>query len=130
MLIAQNISLKPFNSFGIEAIAAYYSRIDTEVALEELLQEPILRNQKILVLGGGSNMLFTKDINGLVVHNQIRGIHIIQETNDTIYLKVMAGEPWHELVKYCVAKNWGGIENLSLIPVNTGASPIQNIGAY
>lgn len=130
MLIAQNISLKPFNSFGIEAIAAYYSRIDTEVALEELLQEPILRNQKILVLGGGSNMLFTKDINGLVVHNQIRGIHIIHETNDTIYLKVMAGEPWHELVQYCVAKNWGGIENLSLIPGNTGAAPIQNIGAY
>ncbi|MBR2648947.1 MAG: UDP-N-acetylmuramate dehydrogenase [Sediminibacterium sp.] len=130
MLIAQNISLKPFNSFGIEAIAAYYSRIDTAAALEELLQEPIVQHQKILVLGGGSNLLFTKDVNGLVIHNQIRGIHIIHETNDTIYLKVMAGEPWHELVQYCVVKNWGGIENLSLIPGNTGAAPIQNIGAY
>lgn len=130
MLIAQNISLKPFNSFGIEAIAAYYSRIDTAAALEELLQEPIVQHQKILVLGGGSNLLFTKDVNGLVIHNQIKGIHIIHETNDTIYLKVMAGEPWHELVQYCVAKNWGGIENLSLIPGNTGAAPIQNIGAY
>lgn len=130
MLIAQNISLKPFNSFGIEAIAAYYSRIDTAAALEELLQEPIVQHQKILVLGGGSNLLFTKDVNGLVIHNQIKGIHIIHETNDTIYLKVMAGEPWHELVQYCVSKNWGGIENLSLIPGNTGAAPIQNIGAY
>lgn len=130
MLIAQNISLKPFNSFGIEAIAAYYSRVNTAAALEELLQEPIVQHQKILVLGGGSNLLFTKDVNGLVIHNQIRGIHIIHETNDTIYLKVMAGEPWHELVQYCVAKNWGGIENLSLIPGNTGAAPIQNIGAY
>lgn len=130
MQIAQNISLKPFNSFGIEAIAAYYSRVNTAAALEELLQEPIVQHQKILVLGGGSNLLFTKDVNGLVIHNQIRGIHIIHETNDTIYLKVMAGEPWHELVQYCVAKNWGGIENLSLIPGNTGAAPIQNIGAY
>lgn len=130
MQIAKNISLKPFNSFGIEAIAAYYSRVDTAAALEELLQEPIVQHQKILVLGGGSNLLFTKDVNGLVIHNQIRGIHIIHETNDIIYLKVMAGEPWHELVQYCVAKNWGGIENLSLIPGNTGAAPIQNIGAY
>ncbi|MFX5574789.1 FAD-binding protein, partial [Acinetobacter baumannii] len=81
------------------------SRVNTAAALEELLQEPIVQHQKILVLGGGSNLLFTKDVNGLVIHNQIRGIHIIHETNDTIYLKVMAGEPWHELVQYCVAKN-------------------------
>jgi UDP-N-acetylmuramate dehydrogenase len=130
MLIAQHISLKPFTSFGIEAKTAYYARATTVANLEELLQESKSLHEKMLVLGGGSNILFTKDFNGLIIHNLIRGIHIIQETADTVYLKVMAGEPWHELVQYCVSHNWGGIENLSLIPGNTGAAPIQNIGAY
>jgi UDP-N-acetylmuramate dehydrogenase len=130
MLLQENISLKPYNSFGIEAIAQYYSPVNTMELLHELMTEQEQLKQKIFVLGGGSNVLLTKNFDGWVLHNQLKGISIIEETAETVYLKAMAGESWHGLVQHCVANNWGGIENLSLIPGHVGAAPIQNIGAY
>jgi len=87
-------------------------------------------NELFLFLGGGSNMLFTKDYEGLVLKNNIKGIQIVEETDEHVFLKAYSGENWHELVLYCVERNWGGIENLSLIPGTVGAAPMQNIGAY
>lgn len=91
---------------------------------------PLFKDNKHLILGGGSNVLFTKDYTGLIVKVELRGIEIVAEDDDTVTLKVGAGEVWHDVVQYCVNRNWGGIENLSLIPGTVGAAPIQNIGAY
>ncbi len=122
----ENTSLLPYNTFGISAKAAYFTTIATESELTELL--PI--RLPLLILGGGSNIVFTKDWDGLVLKNDIRGIEKIDETDDYVYLCVGAGEVWHDLVLHTIAQNWGGIENLSLIPGTVGAAPIQNIGAY
>jgi UDP-N-acetylmuramate dehydrogenase len=127
-MIEQNISLKPFNTFGIEAKTAKFCRFSSIQELENLREE-ILSNQ-LLILGGGSNLLLTKDFTGLVLKNEIKGIEIESEDAEEIILKVGAGEVWHEFVLYCVEKNYAGIENLSLIPGSVGASPMQNIGAY
>ncbi len=97
---------------------------------KELLSHPVYRNERILLLGGGSNILFTKDFDGLVIKVEIKGMTIIDEDYERVLLKVNAGEAWHDLVIYCINNNWGGVENLSLIPGTTGAAPIQNIGAY
>ncbi len=83
-----------------------------------------------MFLGGGSNVLFCKDYDGLIIRNNIKGIHIEREDEQYVYLKAYSGEVWHELVMHCVERNWGGIENLSLIPGTVGAAPMQNIGAY
>lgn len=121
--------LARLNTFGMRVAAARYATFDREEDLAALPLDPAAM-QDILVLGGGSNMLFTGDVPGLVLHNKIRGIVKLREDNDHVWLQVGAGEVWHELVLYAVAAGYAGIENLSLIPGTVGAAPIQNIGAY
>jgi UDP-N-acetylmuramate dehydrogenase len=127
MEIEQNISLKPYNTFGIEVSSKKFVEVNN---LEELSAIISTNSDPILILGGGSNMLFTQDFNGLVIKNNFKGIVVVEESENDITLKVGAGEIWHEFVLYCIANNYSGIENLSLIPGNVGASPMQNIGAY
>lgn len=128
MNIIQNQSLKRYNTFGIEAKASEFIDINSPEELSEILK--LNKDKKLFVLAGGSNMLLTQDINALVLHINNKGITVIQEDNDYVYVKGNAGEVWHEFVLWCIDKNYGGIENLSLIPGNVGATPIQNIGAY
>ena len=128
MQILENISLKSYNSFGIGSIARKMGFFtDTEQLQSMLGAEP---NMPVMVLGGGSNILFTGNFNGLVLKNDINGISLIKEDDRHVYVKVGAGENWHQFVLYCLSRHWAGIENLSLIPGNVGASPMQNIGAY
>jgi len=129
MQIQENISLKPYNTFGIDVKARYFSSFTSIAELEELLSA-INPQLPTLILGGGSNILFTKDFNGIVLKNGLKGIELISEDDEYYYVKAAAGEVWHEFVLHCITKNYAGIENLSLIPGNVGASPMQNIGAY
>ncbi len=124
-----NVSLLPYNTFGIDAHAKLFCRIQTTEQLAELIATPSYRQDQRLILGSGSNVLFTQDFDGLVIHNEIKGIESTND-NDRVLVTAGSGELWHELVLYCIAKDWGGIENLSLIPGTVGAAPIQNIGAY
>ncbi|MBI1344224.1 MAG: UDP-N-acetylmuramate dehydrogenase [Terrimonas sp.] len=130
MQIQENISLKPLNSFGIDVRARYFSAFDDIDQLEEILSPGRQWPASPLILGGGSNILFTKDVEGLVLKNNIKGIAVIHEDAEHVYVKAGAGENWHQFVQYCIGRNWAGLENLSLIPGNVGASPMQNIGAY
>jgi UDP-N-acetylmuramate dehydrogenase len=130
MVIQENISLKQYNSFGIDARTKLFAAFKSIDELHELLNyKPQTTNYK-LILGGGSNILFTNNYDGLVLKNEIKGIEVINEDDTYIYLKVGAGENWHRFVLYCLEHNYAGVENLSLIPGNVGASPMQNIGAY
>jgi UDP-N-acetylmuramate dehydrogenase len=124
--IQENISLKKYNTFGIAVNAKRFISVTSVYELQQVLKV----EKNIFLISGGSNMLLTKDIEALVVHLDIKGISIDREDDNTIYLTVNAGENWHELVIWCVSNNYGGIENLSLIPGNVGTCPIQNIGAY
>lgn len=126
MTIQSDFSLKAYNTFGIEAKAKQFVSAHSIAELNEVL----LLNQDIFVLGGGSNMLLTQNINKLVVHIALKGISVIKEDEDYVWVKANAGENWHEFVLWCIDHNYGGIENLSLIPGNVGTTPIQNIGAY
>lgn len=128
MNILQNISLKPYNSFGIEATAAYFSSFSSIDELASLLE--ISNQQYRLILGGGSNILLTKNIDGYVLKNELKGIEKVHEDENHFYIKANAGENWHGFVMHCIENNYAGLENLSLIPGNVGASPMQNIGAY
>src|ERR1035438_870999 len=128
MQIQQNISLRQFNTFGIDVSARYFSAFKNDDELAEL-QTPDSQ-LKTMVLGGGSNILFTKNFDGLILKNDIKGVELIKEDAHYVYVKSGAGENWHQFVQYCLQRNWQGIENLSLIPGNVGASPMQNIGAY
>ncbi len=128
IVIERNFSLKKYNTFGISAFAKAYTAATTLQQLKESLA--YFKNQEILLLGGGSNMLITRDIETPVVHVLLKGISTIQEDDDQVYLKVMAGENWHQLVMHCVQNNLGGLENMALIPGNVGTAPVQNIGAY
>ncbi len=130
MLIRENISLKPYNSFGIEATAKYFATFTSLEELTMLLRTPAAREASPFILGGGSNILFTKDMTGLVLKNGLKGIELVREDADYYYVKAQAGENWHQFVCYCIEHNYSGVENLSLIPGNVGASPMQNIGAY
>lgn len=131
MDIHKNISLKKYNSFGIDVLAKYFSSVNSFAELSELMNDPFLSKMKpFLLLGGGSNVLFTKNYDGFVIKNNIKGIELIKEDDQFFYVKAHAGENWHEFVRYCIINNYAGVENLSLIPGNVGASPIQNIGAY
>lgn len=130
MVVKENVDLLPFNTFHISATARYFTSISTIREAQDLFKSDIFRKNKTLILGGGSNMLLTKDFDGLVIRNEVRGIEVISEDNDTIGLKVGSGENWHDFVMYCVERNYGGVENLSLIPGTVGAAPMQNIGAY
>ena len=127
--IEQNISLKPFHTFGLNVSAGEFVQLTSVSDVEQAYKKGLFHREH-LILGGGSNVLFTKDFNGLIVHNALRGIDILEESNEHVILDVKSGENWHELVLHCVGKRWHGIENLSLIPGSVGATPIQNIGAY
>ena len=118
------------NTFGIEAKAKFFTEISTIENIQELLSSSEYKNNTHLILGGGSNLLLTQDVNSLVIKNSLKGISIIKETTDFVFVKCSAGEVWHEFVIWCINHNYGGLENLSLIPGCTGASPMQNIGAY
>lgn len=126
----ENYSLKNFNTFGINAFANYFSEINSVEETLEILDNPIAKKNPLLIIGGGSNLLFTKNFSGLVLKNNIKGIELIKEDTDYYYVKSGAGLVWHQFVMYCIEKNYAGIENLSLIPGNVGAGPMQNIGAY
>jgi UDP-N-acetylmuramate dehydrogenase len=128
MQIAENISLKRLNSFGIDVYAQRFASFTSAEALAELLS--IASNDPLVILGGGSNILFTKDVAGTVLKNEMKGIELVKEDTHHYYLKAFAGENWHAFVQHCLAHNYAGVENLSLIPGNVGASPMQNIGAY
>ena len=127
-IISENFSLKGYNTFDIDARARYFSTFSNTEELSELTTHHLPLTA--LILGGGSNILFTKDFNGLVLKNEIRGIELLHEDSEHVYVKAGAGENWHQFVLQCIHHNWAGVENLSLIPGNVGASPIQNIGAY
>ncbi|WP_405566021.1 UDP-N-acetylmuramate dehydrogenase [Polaribacter sp. Asnod6-C07] len=126
MKIQQNISLKNYNTFGIDVTAKRFVSVDSVYQLKQLLKT----EKDIFLISGGSNMLLTKNIEKLVVHIDIKGISIDNEDDNNAYITVNAGENWHEFVLWSVSQNYGGIENLSLIPGNVGTCPIQNIGAY
>ncbi len=128
--VNQNVSLKPYNTFGIDVLAKYFCEVTSSDQFQELVQADVFKNEKRIFLGKGSNVLFTKDFDGLVIHNQIQGMEVVSETDEKISLRIGSGEIWHHVVLHCVQHHWGGIENLSLIPGTVGAAPIQNIGAY
>jgi UDP-N-acetylmuramate dehydrogenase len=128
MTITKNVSLKSFNSFGIDANAEFFCSVNSLVELTEVLKAE--HSNPLFILGGGSNMLLTHDISALVLHLNLKGIEVINETENTVIVKSMAGENWHEFVLWCLEHNYGGVENMSLIPGNIGTAPIQNIGAY
>jgi UDP-N-acetylmuramate dehydrogenase len=124
----ENYSLKAFNTFGIDARARHFARFRSLDELEQLIG--VVKRDPLLILGGGSNVLFTKDVHGYVLKNEVSGIDIVKEDEDHVYVKAGAGENWHQLVLFCLEHNLAGMENLALIPGNVGASPMQNIGAY
>lgn len=130
MNILQNHPLKAYNTFGLEANAQYFVEVTTVGELQEVLQQPELKGLPRFILGGGSNILLTKDFDGLVIKNSIKGIELLREDDKHVWIKVGSGEVWHELVLYTINQGWGGLENLSLIPGQVGAAPMQNIGAY
>ncbi|MCL6275208.1 UDP-N-acetylmuramate dehydrogenase [Muricauda sp. 2012CJ35-5] len=128
MNIQENISLKHYNTFGIDVIAKSFVEINGLAQLQRVLELKAYPNK--FILSGGSNVLLTQDIDALVMHINLKGISVVEETDEHVYVKVMAGENWHEFVLWTLAQDYGGIENLSLIPGNVGTAPIQNIGAY
>ncbi len=128
--IRENISLHPFNTFHIDSTARFFTEISRIEHARALIESGKLSEVPFLLLGGGSNLLFTGNFKGIVVHIKNKGISIIEQAKDTVLVKVSAGENWHEFVLWCVNQGFGGLENLSLIPGNVGSCPIQNIGAY
>jgi len=128
MQIEEHKSLKDFNTFGIDCSARYFVAVTSVEELKQILSEKRFDNR--FILGGGSNMLLTKDIDALVIHLNLKGKKVLSETDSNATIQAMAGENWHEFVQYCIKNNFGGLENLSLIPGNVGTAPIQNIGAY
>ena len=130
MDITKNKSLKGYNTFGIDCSSSFFARISSLKDLDELYRHPLFKSQKKLILGGGSNILFTSNYDGLVIKNEIKGIEVIRETNDIVEVQIGAGVNWHKFVTYAVNNKWGGVENMSLIPGNCGTAPMQNIGAY
>jgi UDP-N-acetylmuramate dehydrogenase len=130
MIIKENFSLKPFNTFGIEATSRFFVEVNSREALQTLLTNPKWKDIPKMILGEGSNVLFSQDFPGLVIKIAIKGIQKIAEDPHHVWLEIAAGETWHEVVLYSIAHEWAGIENLSLIPGTVGAAPMQNIGAY
>lgn len=128
MDIQKDISLKNYNTFGIDAKAKFFCEINSIAELKQALELKGYPN--LFVLGGGSNMLITKDLENLVLHINLKGIEVVSENKDEAIIKVSAGENWHNMVLWTLDRDYGGLENLSLIPGNTGTAPIQNIGAY
>jgi UDP-N-acetylmuramate dehydrogenase len=130
MQLLNNVSLKQYNTFGMDVKASFFATADHPGHLISLLSSNDFSGSPLLILGGGSNILFTKDYEGLVLKVNFKGVKHQASTSDHVLVSAGAGEKWDELVQYCVNQEWGGLENLSLIPGSVGAAPIQNIGAY
>jgi len=130
MKLLENFPLKDITTFHAKVFAKQYAEFTSVDELKEILSLPNVKGKQFMILGGGSNVLFTGDYNGIIIRNAIKGIEIVKEQGDDIYIKANSGEKWHDFVLYCVSHNYGGVENLSLIPGTVGAGPIQNIGAY
>ena len=128
MEIIDQFSLKKHNTFGIEAKAKQFVAVHTVAELKAILQQ--FQNDKKFILGGGSNMLLTKDIDALVIHIDLKGKAVIKEDDNFVWVESQAGENWHEFVLWTIGQDFGGLENMSLIPGNVGTTPVQNIGAY
>ena len=127
MKIYDNFSLKKHNTFGIEAKAKQFVAVHTVAELKTVLEQHA--DDKKFILGGGSNMLLTQDIDALVIHVDLKGKRIVKEDDDFVWVESDAGEVWHEFVLWTIDQNFGGLENMSLIPGNVGTTPVQNIGA-
>ena len=130
MYLIENASLKQRNTFGIAANARFWVQVDTQAALRSFLNTVTAKNVPLLVLGGGSNIVFAQDYQGVVLNPNLKGIKCVADDGERVIVEAAAGENWHEFVQYCVAQGWYGLENLSLIAGTVGAAPIQNIGAY
>jgi UDP-N-acetylmuramate dehydrogenase len=128
MLFQEDVSLHPYNTFGIEAKARYFATFSDTDTLARLLDSR--ESRSLLVLGGGSNVLLTKDVDGIVLRNEIGGIDLLAEDDEFVFVKAGSGVNWHQFVLHCIRNDYAGVENLSLIPGSVGASPMQNIGAY
>lgn len=128
--ILQNISLKPYNTFGIDVKAKEFVEVRTLEELKALCSVFNLAERKLLVIGGGSNILLTQDFDGMVICMRLEGIEKVHEDSEHVWVKAMAGEVWHNFVLWCIQRGYAGVENLSLIPGCVGAAPMQNIGAY
>ena len=130
MDVQQHASLKSYNTFGLDVKADFLVRISAINDIRAVLNDETLKHQDRLILGGGSNILFTRNVKGVVLLNRMEGIEIVREENDQVWVKAGAGVVWHDLVMWCIEQGLGGMENLSLIPGSVGAGPMQNIGAY
>ncbi len=130
MRLLENYPMQDITTFHAKVFAKYYTVFSSASFLKQILTSPELKGLPFIILGGGSNVLFTGDFNGVIIRNAIEGIEVVSQDENTIFIKASAGEKWHDVVLYCVNRNYGGIENLSLIPGTVGAGPIQNIGAY
>lgn len=130
MRIEQNFSLEKYNTFHLPVKTRWFMEYETEDELQRILRDEYFQECISMHIGGGSNLLFINDYNGIILHSQIKGMTVIEETDDHVLLRVGAGEKWDDVVAYAVSKGWAGIENLSLIPGEAGATAIQNIGAY
>lgn len=127
--LQEHVDLRPFNTLNIQARARYFVNIETEAGLQDLIQSDQFKSTQKLILGGGSNIVFANDFDGLVLFNNILGVEVV-ETEQEIFITAGGGENWHDLVRFTVQSGWYGLENLSLIPGTVGAAPVQNIGAY
>lgn len=126
----ENYCLKDQNTFGVDAKAKYFTTFDSIIELNNILDSEIYNTNKTFMLGGGSNILFTQDFDGLIMHNKIKGIQILEDNKESVIIEVGGGVDWHKFVQWSVSQELSGVENLALIPGTVGASPVQNIGAY
>ena len=130
MKIKKSYNLSKLNTFGVGAYAKFFAEVNTEAELEELFRSPEFKSNEKIFLGGGSNLLLTRDWPGIAVLNNLKGIEVLKEEGESVVLRAMGGEIWHDLVEFAATRGYWGIENLSLIPGSVGAAPMQNIGAY
>jgi UDP-N-acetylenolpyruvoylglucosamine reductase len=130
IIIEECYSLKSYNTFGVQCLARFFAEAASLEGLKTVVSVFKDDHRPKLILGGGSNMLFIDDFDGIVIYPDLKGYEVVAQTNDHVWVKAYAGENWDDFVAHCVSRNWGGVENLSLIPGNVGASPVQNIGAY
>lgn len=130
MKVLENYDLTLLNTFRVPARAKFFVEVESESGLRELFASPVFKKNKKLFLGGGSNVLITKDFEGIVVLNKLKGIEILEEDSETVPIRAMSGEIWHDLVLFAVERGYWGVENLSFIPGTVGGAPVQNIGAY
>jgi UDP-N-acetylmuramate dehydrogenase len=130
MQIESGVSLKPYNTFGLPAVAHTLVRIESDADVRRVVDDARLGRAPKFVLGGGSNIVLTRDMPQLVLKVEVRGVRLVRESADAFIVEAGAGENWHDFVAFTLAQGWPGLENLALIPGSVGASPVQNIGAY